>query len=163
MLLRAAVTQVHFFVLFFLDSVSVDINCVSEKFKMDLKNEKWKHNRFNTCLVLWLVKKSVVRMISIKNVSPPIFLLWTKNVFSYIHGLPWDNLHFVFDNYSPPEDPIKVLSKENSDRGYKGKISSLNQALPKLEWQDFLTNHWISRPFCFWWNSQKENNLCHKR
>ena len=105
----------------------------------------------------------VVRMISIKNVSPPIFLLWTKNVFSYIHGLPWDNLHFVFDNYSPPEDPIKVLSKENSDRGYKGKISSLNQALPKLEWQDFLTNHWISRPFCFWWNSQKENNLCHKR
>ena len=49
----------------------------------------------------------VVRMISIKNASPPIFLLCAKNVFSYIHGLPGDNLHFVFDNYSLPEDPIK--------------------------------------------------------
>ena len=83
----------------------------------------------------------VVRMISIKNVSPPIFLSWAKNAFSYIHGLPGDNLHFVFDNYSLPEDPIKVLSKGRPDRGYERKTSSLNQALPKLEWPDFLTNH----------------------
>ena len=49
----------------------------------------------------------VVRMISIKNADPSIFLLWTKNVFSYIHGLSGDNLHLVLiiiafriDNYS---------------------------------------------------------------
>ena len=84
----------------------------------------------------------VVGMISIKNANPPIFLLWAKNVSSYIHGLPWDNSHIVFDNYSHPEDPTKVLSKGRVDRGYERKISSLNQALPKLdEWQDFLTNN----------------------
>ena len=37
----------------------------------------------------------VVRMISVKNANPPIFLSWAKNVFSYIHGLPGDNLHIV--------------------------------------------------------------------
>ena len=84
----------------------------------------------------------VVRIISIKNANPPIFLSWVKNVFSYIHGLPGDNLHIVFDNYSHPEDPTKILSKGRVDRRYERKISSLNQALPKLdEWQDFLTNN----------------------
>ena len=35
----------------------------------------------------------------------------------------------------------KFLSKGRVDRGYEMKITSLNQALPKLdEWQDFLTN-----------------------
>ena len=68
----------------------------------------------------------VGRMISIKNANPPIFLSWAKNVFSYIHGLPGDNLHIVFDNYSHPEDPTKVLSKGRVDRGYERKISSLN-------------------------------------
>ena len=53
----------------------------------------------------------VFRMISIKNASPPNFLSWAKNVFSYIHGLPRDNLHIAFGNYSLPEDPTKVLSK----------------------------------------------------
>ena len=77
----------------------------------------------------------VVGMISIKNANPPIFLLWAKNVSSYIYGLPWDNLHIIFDNYSHPEDPPKVLSKGRVDRGYERKISSLNQTLPKLdEW-----------------------------
>ena len=33
----------------------------------------------------------VVRIISIKNANPPIFLSWPKIVFSYIHGLPGDN------------------------------------------------------------------------
>ena len=75
-------------------------------------------------------------MISIKNANPPIFLSWAKNVFSYINGLPRDNLHIVFDNYGLPEDPTKVLSKGRVDRGYERKISSLNQALPKLDkWQ----------------------------
>ena len=74
--------------------------------------------------------------------GPPIFLSWAKNAFSYIHGLPEDNVHIVFDNYSHPEDPIKVWSKGRVDRGYERRISSLNQALPKLdEWQDFLTNN----------------------
>ena len=72
-------------------------------------------------------------MISIKNSDPPIFLLWAKNVFSYIHGLPGDNLHIVFDNYSLPEDPTKNLSKERVDKGYERKMFSLNQALPKLD------------------------------
>ena len=83
----------------------------------------------------------VVRMISIKSAEPQIILLRAKDVFSYIHGLPGSNLHFVFDNYSLLEDPIKVLSKGRVDRGYGRKISSLNQALLKVEWQDFLTNH----------------------
>ena len=91
----------------------------------------------------------VVRMISIKNVNPPIFLSWAKKFFSYIHGLPGHNLHSVFDNYSLPEDPTKVLSKERVDRGYERKISSLNQALPKLdEWQDFLTNDRNKEQLC---------------
>ena len=48
----------------------------------------------------------------------------------------------VFDNYSLPQDPVKVLSKGRVDRGYERKNSCLNQALLKLgEWQDFLTNH----------------------
>ena len=59
----------------------------------------------------------VVGRISIKNANPPICLLWTKNVFSYIHGLPGDNVHFVFDNYSLPEDPVEVLSKGRVDKG----------------------------------------------
>ena len=90
-----------------------------------------------------------VRMISIKNVNTPIFLLWAKNVFSYINGFPGDNLHFAFDNYSLPEDLIKVLSKGRVDRGYERKISSLNQAQPKLdEWQDVLTNHRNKEQLC---------------
>ena len=75
----------------------------------------------------------IVRMISIKNANPSIFLSWAKNVFSYIHGLPGDNLHIGFDNYSLPEDPTKVLSKGRDDRGQERKISSLNKALPKLD------------------------------
>ena len=72
-----------------------------------------------------------------------------KNVFSYIHGLPGDNLHLVFDNYSLPEDPVKALSKGRVDRGYERKNSSLNQAQPKLgEWQDFLTNHRNKEQLC---------------
>ena len=72
-----------------------------------------------------------------------------KNVFSYIHGLPGYNLHIAFDNYSLPEDPTKVSSKERVDRGYEKKISSLNQALPKLdEWQDFLTNNRNKKQLC---------------
>ena len=59
----------------------------------------------------------VVGRISIKNANPPICLLWTKNVFSYIHGLPGDNVHFVFDHYSLPEDPVEVLSKGRVDKG----------------------------------------------
>ena len=91
----------------------------------------------------------VVRMISIKNTNPPIFLSWAKNVFSYIHGLPGENLHIVFDNYSLPEDPTKVLSKGRVDRGFERKISSLNQALPKLdEWQDILTNDRNKEQLC---------------
>ena len=38
----------------------------------------------------------VVRMISIKNTNPTIFLSWAKNIFSYIHGLPGDNLQVTF-------------------------------------------------------------------
>ena len=92
----------------------------------------------------------VVRMISIKNSDPPIFLLWAKNVFSYIHGLPGDNLHIVFDNYSLPEDPTKNLSKERVDKGYERKMFSLNQALPKLdEWKDFLTNDRNKEQLCY--------------
>ena len=64
----------------------------------------------------------VVRMISIKNANPPIFLSWAKNVFSYIHGLPGGNLHIVFDDYSLPQDPTKVLSKGRVDRGTKKKF-----------------------------------------
>ena len=91
----------------------------------------------------------VARMISIKNANPPIFLSWAKNVFSYIHDLPGDNLHIVFDNYSHPEDPTKVLSKGRFGRGYKRKISSLNQALPKLdEWKDFLKNDRNKKQVC---------------
>ena len=69
----------------------------------------------------------VVRMISVKNADPTIFLSWPKNVFSYIHSLPGDNLHIVFDNYSLPEDPTKVSSRRRVDRGYERKISNLNQ------------------------------------
>ena len=88
-------------------------------------------------------------MISIKNANPPIFLSWAKNVFSYIHRLPGDNLHIVFDNYSHLEDLTKVLSKGRVDRGYERKISSLNQALPKLdEWQDFLTDNRYKEQLC---------------
>ena len=43
----------------------------------------------------------VVRMISIKNVNPSIFLSWAKNFLSYIHGLPEDNLHIIFDKLQP--------------------------------------------------------------
>ena len=70
-------------------------------------------------------------MISIKNANPQIFTLWAKMFFSYIHGLPGDNLHFAFDKYSLHVDPIKVLTKGRVDRGYERKIFSLNQALPK--------------------------------
>ena len=72
-----------------------------------------------------------------------------KKCFSYINSLPRDNLHIVFDNYSLPEDPTKVLSKERVDSGYKRKISSLNQALPKLdEWQGFFTNDRNKEQLC---------------
>ena len=82
----------------------------------------------------------VVRMISIKNANPLIFLSWAKNVFSDIHGLSGENLHIIFDNYSLPEDPTKVFSKGRVANGYERKIISLNQVLPKLDkWQDFLT------------------------
>ena len=56
-----------------------------------------------------------------------------KCFFSYIHGLPGDNLHFAFNNYSLHVDPIKVLTKGRVDRGYERKIFSLNQALPKQD------------------------------
>ena len=65
--------------------------------------------------------KTAFRMISIKNINPPIFLSWAKNGCSYIHGSPRDTLHIVFDNYSLPQDPTKVLSKGKVDRGYKKK------------------------------------------
>ena len=132
---------------------------------MDIKNEKWKYNRFKTCLVLCLVKKSfqmhvftwylwiwfflnmvllnmnLLSFFMFSFIDLPlcaIFLSWAQNVFSHIHGLPGDKLHIVFDNYSLYEDPTKVLSK-GVDRRYERKISSLNQGLPKLgEWQDFL-------------------------
>ena len=77
------------------------------------------------------------------------FFRGQKNVFSYIHGLLGDNLHIVFDYYSLPEDPKKVLSKGRVDRGYERKISSLNQALLKLdEWQDFLTSDRNKEQLC---------------
>ena len=83
----------------------------------------------------------VVRMIPVQDVDPPTFLSWAKNVFSYIHGLPGDVLHIVFDNYSLIDDSTKVVSKGRVDRGFERKISSLNQTLPNVdEWQDFLTN-----------------------
>ena len=68
----------------------------------------------------------VVRIISIKNVNPPINLSRAKNVFSYIHGFCGDNLYIAFDNYSLPEVPTKVLSKGRVSRGYKRKIYSLH-------------------------------------
>ena len=64
----------------------------------------------------------VVRMISMKNANPPIFLSWAKNVFSYIHGLPGENLHIVFDNYSLPEDPTKFCLREELIEDLKGKF-----------------------------------------
>ena len=70
-------------------------------------------------------------MIWIKNANPQIFTLRAKIFFSYIHGLPGDNLHFAFDNNSLHMDPIKVFTKGRVERGYERKISSLNQALPK--------------------------------
>ena len=83
----------------------------------------------------------VVRMIPVQDVDPPTFLSWAKNVFSYIHGLPGDVLHIVFDIYSPIHDPTKVISKGRVDRGFERKILSLNQTLPNVdEWQGFLTN-----------------------
>ena len=83
----------------------------------------------------------VVRMIPIEDVDPPTYLSWAKNVFSYIHGLPGDVLHIVFDNYSSVDDPTKVILKGRVDRGFERKISNLNQTLPNVdEWQDFLTN-----------------------
>ena len=88
-------------------------------------------------------------MISIKNANPPIFLSWGKNVFSYIYALPGGNFHVVSDNYNLPEDPTNVLSKGRVDRGYERKITSLNQALPKLdELQDFLTNDRNKEQLC---------------
>ena len=93
----------------------------------------------------------LVRIISIKNANPAIFFSWTKtkNIFSYIHGLLGDNLNIVFDNYSLPEVPTKVLPKGRVYRGYEREISSLNQALPELhEWQDFLTNDRQKEQLC---------------
>ena len=55
----------------------------------------------------------------------------------------------IFDNYSLPEDPTKVLSKRRVDTGYERKISNLNQALTKLdEWQGFLTNDRNKEKLC---------------
>ena len=55
----------------------------------------------------------------------------------------------IFDNYSLPEDPTKVLSKRRVDTGYERKISNLNQALTKLdEWQGFLTNDRNKEQLC---------------
>ena len=75
-----------------------------------------------------------------------------KNVFSYIHGLPGDNLHIVFVNYSLPKNLTKFWKgkrKGRADRGYEKRISSLNQALPKLdEPQDFLTNDRTKEQLC---------------
>ena len=91
----------------------------------------------------------VVRIISVKNVNPPIIPSRAKNVFSYIHVLCRDNLHIVFDNYSFPEVPTKALSKGRVDRGYERKIYNLNQALLKLdEWQNFLTNDGNKEQLC---------------
>ena len=51
--------------------------------------------------------------------------------------------------YNLPEDPTKVLTKGRFDKGYKMKISSLNQAPPKLyEQQDFLTNDRNKEQLC---------------
>ena len=83
----------------------------------------------------------VIRMIAIKYANPPIILSRAKKLFSYIHGLPRGNLYIGFDNYNLPDYRTKVLSKGRVDRGYKRKISSLNQALPKLdEWPNCLIN-----------------------
>ena len=77
------------------------------------------------------------------------FLSWAKNAFSYIHDLPRDNLNIIFDNYGLREDPTKVSSKGRVDWGYERTISSLNQALLKLdEWQDFFTNNRNKEQLC---------------
>lgn len=55
-----------------------------------------------------------------------------KNLFSDIHSLPGKNLLIPFDNFTPPNDSAKVLSKGRVETVYEGKISNLNEALPKL-------------------------------
>ena len=83
----------------------------------------------------------VVRFIPINDTNPTTFLSWAKKISGYIESLPGEVVHIVFDNYSPVDNPSKVLSKGRPNKGIERKISNLNQMLPKLnEWQDFLTN-----------------------
>ena len=83
----------------------------------------------------------LVRMISIKNMNPPTFLSWAKEIYSYIETLPGKIVHIVFDNYATSDDSSISFSKGRTDSGIVRNISSLNQVLPQSnEWENFLTN-----------------------
>lgn len=91
----------------------------------------------------------VVRLIPIAGASPPTFMSWAKRIFGYLEALPGEILHIVFDDYSPIQGPIKVLSKGRVNKGKERKITNLNQLLPKVnEWQDFLTNNMNKYQVC---------------
>ena len=74
----------------------------------------------------------VVRLISISDAKPPTFLEWAKSIGKYLLSLPGDNLHLVFDNYSPVEDRSKLLSKGRPSDGQERKVASLNQVRDQL-------------------------------
>lgn len=68
----------------------------------------------------------VVRLITVTDAIPPIFLTWAKSIFNYLKALLSDSLHTVFDNYPFVEDRSKVVSKGRANKGKERKISNLN-------------------------------------
>ena len=53
---------------------------------------------------------SVVRLISVSGLNPPIFKTWITNVCNYISNLPVENIHIVFDIYPDEVDNIYIDS-----------------------------------------------------
>jgi hypothetical protein len=82
----------------------------------------------------------VVRIIPIKNLTPPTFKSWADKIVDYLRSLPGTALHLIFDDYRSEEGEL-YLSKGRPDKGRERRISDLTQTLPKLrDWSDFLTN-----------------------
>ena len=89
----------------------------------------------------------VVKMISIKNADPSFFR--GQKMFFHISVAFPETTYISFLIITAFLRIQQVLSKGRVDRRYERKISTLNQALPKLdEWQDFLTNDRNKEQLC---------------
>ena len=84
----------------------------------------------------------VVRIATIQEPKPMLFLTWARKASTYIERLTGSIILNVFENYNWENDIFLNLSKGRLTSSTKRNFCSLNQVLPNTsEWSDFLFNN----------------------